>query len=53
MIIMMLLMLILLMMMMLLIIVRDFGLSIELPEEGATWERFGGNIKYSAPEILR
>lgn len=33
--------------------ITDFGLSIELPEEGATWERFGGNIKYSAPEILR
>jgi len=22
-------------------------------EEGSTWDRFGGNIKYSAPEILK
>jgi serine/threonine protein kinase len=29
----------------------DFGLSIE--SDGQTYNRFGGNIKYSAPEILR
>eukprot|EP01126_Amoeba_proteus_P039237 TRINITY_DN4126_c0_g1_i10.p1 TRINITY_DN4126_c0_g1~~TRINITY_DN4126_c0_g1_i10.p1 ORF type:complete len:649 (+),score=115.93 TRINITY_DN4126_c0_g1_i10:913-2859(+) len=32
--------------------ITDFGLSIEL-EEGVSWDRFGGNIKYSAPEILK
>lgn len=32
--------------------ITDFGLSIEL-EDGASWDRFGGNIKYSAPEILK
>jgi serine/threonine protein kinase len=32
--------------------ITDFGLSIEM-EEGTTWDRFGGNIKYSAPEILK
>jgi serine/threonine protein kinase len=32
--------------------ITDFGLSIEM-EDGATWDRFGGNIKYSAPEILK
>jgi len=32
--------------------ITDFGLSIEL-EGGASWDRFGGNIKYSAPEILK
>jgi len=32
--------------------ITDFGLSIEM-ESGTTWDRFGGNIKYSAPEILK
>jgi len=31
--------------------ITDFGLSIE--NDGQTYNRFGGNIKYSAPEILR
>jgi serine/threonine protein kinase len=31
--------------------VSDFGVSVEM-EEGDTYDRFGGNVKYSAPEIL-
>lgn len=31
--------------------VRDFGLSIQ-NDEGQIFDRFGGNVKYSAPEIL-
>lgn len=32
--------------------VGDFGLSLQL-KEGQIVDRFGGNVKYSAPEILR
>eukprot|EP01128_Nolandella_sp_AFSM9_P006224 TRINITY_DN3151_c0_g1_i1.p1 TRINITY_DN3151_c0_g1~~TRINITY_DN3151_c0_g1_i1.p1 ORF type:complete len:824 (-),score=169.85 TRINITY_DN3151_c0_g1_i1:258-2705(-) len=32
--------------------VGDFGLSLQL-EEGVEISRFGGNVKYSAPEILK
>lgn len=32
--------------------VGDFGLSLQL-EEGVEINRFGGNVKYSAPEILK
>eukprot|EP01126_Amoeba_proteus_P050576 TRINITY_DN5991_c0_g3_i12.p1 TRINITY_DN5991_c0_g3~~TRINITY_DN5991_c0_g3_i12.p1 ORF type:complete len:610 (+),score=120.46 TRINITY_DN5991_c0_g3_i12:50-1879(+) len=31
--------------------VSDFGVSVEV-EEGSFYDRFGGNVKYSAPEIL-
>uniref|UniRef100_A0A6B2L2L3 Protein kinase domain-containing protein n=1 Tax=Arcella intermedia TaxID=1963864 RepID=A0A6B2L2L3_9EUKA len=32
--------------------IADFGLSLQL-EEGVSINRFGGNVKYSAPEILK
>lgn len=31
--------------------IRDFGLSIQ-NDDGQIFDRFGGNVKYSAPEIL-